>query len=417
MVQQNPQWQGVNLSPVFEKRRKLFGRLWEERELKLMSYVTGPRRGGKSVLLRQIVNELLNADKISPRQILWYEFEVGDNKEKIREVFDFFWTEIADTGRKAYVFWDEIQYAHGYETVVKHLYDLYEGKVKFFLTGSLSLWYKRKIQESMAGRYLPYRLFPLSFEEYLDLGNFGELGDYQKMMEEDKEGIRNGLTGKLTPVFRQFLRSGRFPELINLPEGARDLYLDTLVNGALNQDAFGYFDIRRPGELVSLYEYLRLNSGGIISVAKLAERASAKTISAYLEILEAMGLVYFVYNSTDPLIRANVIRKAYVNSALFLRETKLDPVTSTGLAVESYVLERLLERGEDPVTFWRRRNDEVDFLLPRKKLAYEVKFRGEMGGLVKLIRFGEQKKFDLVVATLNKWGKEKGIEYIPACAF
>ena len=59
-----------------------------------------------------------------------------------------------------------------------------------------------------------------------------------------------------------------------------------------------------------------------------------------------------------------------------LKNSKLDPSTAYGFAAESYVLERLLEQNQI-VTFYRSRNKEIDFLLPKSKVAYEVKYRRE----------------------------------------
>ena len=57
-----------------------------------------------------------------------------------------------------------------------------------------------------------------------------------------------------------------------------------------------------------------------------------------------------------------------------LKNSKYDPQTAFGFAAESYVLERLLEQNQ-LVTFYRNRNKEVDFLLPKSNIAYEVKYR------------------------------------------
>jgi predicted AAA+ superfamily ATPase len=57
-----------------------------------------------------------------------------------------------------------------------------------------------------------------------------------------------------------------------------------------------------------------------------------------------------------------------------LKNSKYDPQTTFGFAAESYILERLLEQHE-LVAFYRNRNKEIDFLLPKRKIAYEVKYR------------------------------------------
>ena len=61
----------------------------------------------------------------------------------------------------------------------------------------------------------------------------------------------------------------------------------------------------------SLFEYIRQNNGGLLSINKLSSLtgSSNKTISTYLDILELMGITYIVYNSTNPLIKNQSSKK------------------------------------------------------------------------------------------------------------
>lgn len=415
---QNPHWNTGLWPKAPTYRRHLFVKLWNHVEqMKLMIYLIGARRTGKSVLLRQIVENLLDRKITSPKQILWWEFSADSTTKDIEDVFENYYREIVDPEQAAYVFFDEVQYADGYEVVIKQLYDLYEGRIKFFLTGSLSLSYKRRMQESMLGRFLPYRLFPLSFEEYLELLNDSvKLSQYKRIKSEENVAIKKHMASTMSNSFREFLAWGRFPETVGRSQDSAGLYLDTTASLALGQDAFSYFNIHRPGELTNLYEYFKVNSGGIISISSLAKNASAETISNYLDILELMGLVYFVYNSTNPIAKNNVARKAYVNSAFYLRATKHNLSTSFGFATESYILERLLERGQE-VTFWHNRRQEIDFLLPREKMAFEVKFRSQLGDPKVLKIFAQKNNFQSTVITLDTWETKEGIKYLPACLF
>jgi predicted AAA+ superfamily ATPase len=168
--------------------------------------------------------------------------------------------------------------------------------------------------------------------------------------------------------------------MVTFSQAQASAYLQTVLSQSLNQDAFAYFDIEKPPLIKALYEYLCLNQGGLLNLTSLAGElgASAKTVAAYMDVLELMGLTYLIYNSTHPLIKLNSSRKAYVSSMFALLNSKFDWPNALGLAAEAYVLERLLERGET-VTFFRQRTQEIDFLLPKKKLAYEVKYRPDPG--------------------------------------
>jgi len=156
-------------------------------------------------------------------------------------------------------------------------------------------------------------------------------------------------------------------------------YLSTVLGQSLTQDAFNYFTIEKPQVLTAIFEYIKEQNGGIISIQSLSQKLGTgkETVSKYLNILEIMGLCYPVYNTTQPLIKLNSAKKIYVGSMFALLETKLNWETAIGFAVESYVLERLLEKGHE-VTFYRQRQKEIDFLIPKEKRGFEVKFRKKL---------------------------------------
>jgi len=337
-----------------------------------MSLLVGPRRTGKSVLLKQLGAKLI-ASGTSPSQILYFEFKQSDSPEIIRDIWEYFTIEIADPKIKYYLFFDEIQFVKDYEIEIKQLYDL-KPEAKMFLTGSLSLTYKRRMSESLAGRFLPFYLYPLSFAEYLVLTRNSELDNYRNL-DNVSAGLRVSYLDNLNREFRRFLTGGRLPELATMKdESFKIMYIQSVLNQSLSQDAFAYFQIEKPAVLTEIFNYVRVNPNSIINLTNLSKISSAskETVSKYLDVLEVMRLIYPIYNSLSPFTKFNAARKVYTSSHFI--DSKYDPQTSAGLLVESYILERLLEQDRQ-VTFFRRRNKEVDFILPKENLAYEIKFR------------------------------------------
>jgi len=404
IIFQNTHWKEGKFT-TFTFKRHLFGKVWADIDTRLIALITGPRRTGKSVLLKQIVNELISAKKITPTQILFFEFSPTQATETIWEVYNFFAKEVCDPRQAVYIFFDEIQFIRNYEVTIKEIYDNATNSPKIFLTGSLSLSYKRRMEESLSGRFFSYKFYPLNFAEYLELSKPESFTLFQNVRVETDRFKREHLLGQLNADFRKFLKHGRLPEMVSFtPDQSRN-YLYTIISQSLNQDAFSYFTIEKPQIINALFEYIRLNSGGLISIYALAGElsVSSQTVASYLSVLETMGLTYLIYNSIHPLIRLNSAKKAYVSSMHFLCETKLDLTAATGFAVESYILERLLEKGES-VTFFRHREKEVDFLLPKKKNAYEVKYTSQprKTGFV-------PKGYQLEIISLDK--------NMPACLF
>lgn len=403
IIAQNTHWKDEKFQ-TFPIKRDLYENIWNDIDTKLMGLISGPRRTGKSVILKQIIKDLIIKKSVKPTQILFFEFSPKDNKNKIWDVLNYFKEEVASLRLPKYIIFDEIQYVDEYEIAIKEIYDN-EIDCKIFITGSLSLSYKRHMQDSLAGRFFTYRLYPLKFSEYL---KFKQNDTYQLLIDTIKETDQFKLSYKLNILnqeFRDFLSYGRFPELISLNTDQSKAYLYSIVNQSLNQDVFSYFDIEKPLIINSLFDYFRANNGSEISTNKLSSQLGTtnKTVSSYIDILQQMNLIYIIYNSTNPLIKLNGAKKIYVNSSFALLDGKLDIQTSMGFAVESYILERLLEKNE-LVTFWRKREKEVDFLLPKKNIGYEVKFRSSFKPIKQ-----SPKNFDIETISID--GKA------PACLF
>ncbi len=368
IIELNPHW-SKKVDWDYPFHRQVFQRIWSDFSAKPMAFLTGPRRTGKSVILRQLIMQLME-EKVAPTQILFFEFAPRDSLETVNEIWQFFKT-VARGTEKRFAFFDELQYIDGYESLLKEIYDNNEN-LKIAVTGSLSLFYKRRMEESLAGRYFGYRLFPLNFKEYLTLIK----SPLANTTLNEKAAIQRAQVTPLDREFREFLSFRRLPETVGLTLEQTKVYVKTIIDQTLTNDAFNYFAINKPQLILALFSYIRDNNGGEISVSNLAEScgANVETVTKYLEILEIMGLVYAISNSPNPIVKLNSRKKYYVSSHVALLEPKYDFNTALGFAVESYVLEQLLEQGET-VTFFRHRQKEVDFLLPKKKTGFEVKYR------------------------------------------
>lgn len=402
MLFQNKHW-GQGKFDTFPFKRDIYTKIWEDIDTKLIGLITGPRRVGKSVIIKQLINDLIISKSVEPKQILFFEFSPKQKSEAIWDVYKFFVKEVANINLPTYIFFDEIQYIDGYESSIKEIYDNSNGKI--FLTGSLSLTYKNKMEESLGGRFFAYKLLPLNFKEYLYLSNSDNYSIYEKTMSENDKFKKQRSLMNLNSEFRHFLEFGRFPEIINFSKEQSKSYISNVINQSLNQDVFSYFKIHKPQIINSLFDYFVKNTGSLISINKLSKDlgVSNQTVTLYINILEIMNLIYIVYNSINPLTKGQSSKKVYVSSAFGLLESKFDLQTSIGFAVESYILERLLEKDE-LVTFWRKREKEIDFLLPKKNIGYEVKFRSSFKPIKK-----SPKGFGIETISLD--GKT------PACLF
>ena len=175
----NPHWEGKPGPPVPTFRRWVFSHL----QRLLMAGLTpaavlrGPRRVGKTVLLRQLLEQLVR-DGVPPQHILYIPF---DEIERLREVRDpvlsiarwyeqhvlkSTFNELGSRGIVTYMFLDEVQNLDAWAPQVKHLVDNH--RVRLLVTGSSSLRIEAG-RDSLAGRITSVDLGPLLLREIAQL--------------------------------------------------------------------------------------------------------------------------------------------------------------------------------------------------------------------------------------------------------
>ena len=142
----------VRVALALPFRRKAFSRIIESLRERQILLVTGLRRVGKTTLLYQAVETLL--ETVAPDCILYFSFEEALGSPK--EVLEYYEKKVLrkpleDAG-KIFVFFDEIQYVEDWPSVLKQFYDLYPN-LKFFVSGSSSLLLSRDAVDKLAGRF------------------------------------------------------------------------------------------------------------------------------------------------------------------------------------------------------------------------------------------------------------------------
>lgn len=179
----NPWWDGRPAPRTPPFHRWLFGRLQRLLAAGLTPAVVlrGPRRVGKTVLVRQVIERLL-ADGVEATRILYVPFDeiatLGRLQDPILAIARWYesqvlgrtFNESARAGGVAYLFLDEVQNLDAWAPQVKHLVDNHE--VRALVTGSSSLRIEAG-RDSLAGRVTTLDLGPLLLREIAGL-RFGE---------------------------------------------------------------------------------------------------------------------------------------------------------------------------------------------------------------------------------------------------
>ncbi len=177
----NPWWEGKPGPQLPSFHRWPFQRLGRmlRNGMAPVTVLRGPRRVGKTVLLRQLINALL-AEGVEAKRIFYVPFdELPTLKgliEPVLELARWFEAEIlgrsfnqaARAGAPAYLFFDEVQNLDAWAPQVKNLVDNHTARL--LVTGSSSLRIEAG-RDSLAGRIAQLDLGPLLLREIAELHN------------------------------------------------------------------------------------------------------------------------------------------------------------------------------------------------------------------------------------------------------
>lgn len=233
-----------------------------------MVFLTGPRQVGKTTLARSLMAawpraQFLNWDVPNDRRI----------------VLDQSWSP-----RAGLVVLDEIHKMRDWKSYLKGVYDGRPPGQALLVTGSARLDTFRQAGESLAGRYFALRLHPFSVREWCEAAGAAPDDALDRIMA----------------------RSG-FPEplLAEAPAEAerwRSQYLD----GLIREDILEFSRVHELRAMRIFVDMLRERVGSPLSLASIARdlQISPTTLSRYLDILEALYVVFVVRPFSRNIARA-----------------------------------------------------------------------------------------------------------------
>lgn len=131
----------------------------------LVKILYGIRRCGKSVILEQIKNEI--SKKNDEEHIIYINFELLEYEEftDYKKLHKYILSQIKDD-KIYYVFLDEIGLVSNFEKVVNSLRA--RGNISIFITGSNSKLTFAELSTELSGRYVSFKINPLSFKEIVE---------------------------------------------------------------------------------------------------------------------------------------------------------------------------------------------------------------------------------------------------------
>ena len=195
------------------ERKEYLDQLWMWKDEQQIKVVTGIRRCGKSVLLEQYQQRLLE-DGVTPQQIISINFENLDYEhlKDYRELYTYLKERLCPD-KMTYIFLDEIQEVQHFEKVVDSLY--IREDVDIYITGSNAYMLSGELATLLSGRYIEIKMLPLSFREYT---------------------VVTGLSKE--EAFAEFMKTGGIPyvAVMNRTDEKVDQYLEGIYNTVIIKD-------------------------------------------------------------------------------------------------------------------------------------------------------------------------------------
>ncbi len=325
--------------------------------------LTGVRRCGKSTILKLIMKRLVEERGIAPEQIVSYRFDSMEyDGYSAREIYALLKGALAPQ-RRTYLFLDEVQEIEGWEKVVNSLATDFD--VDIYLTGSNSRMMSSEIATYLTGRYVAFRIYTLSFGEYLFFkSHYAEVGDPK---QELAEYVRlGGFPGTHLQAYSQ-------DEVYTI---VRDIYNSTVFSDIVRRN-----QIKKVDQLERVVKYVFNNVGHTFSASSISaylksERRSLdnETIYSYLDKLES---AYLLHRCSRYDLRGKAILKTqekFYLADVALRYSVLGyNEDSVAASLENVVYLELLRRGYE-VYIGKTPDGEVDFVATRQgeKLYVQV---------------------------------------------
>lgn len=328
--------------------------------------LTGVRRCGKSTIMKMLRLELEKRG-ISSERVLNYNFDSLEYEDMTaKQLFAEIKAQLSDVG-KTYLFLDEIQEIKNWEKVVNSLMSDYD--VDIYVTGSNSRMMSSEISTYLTGRYVAFRIYTLSFAEYLIFkAQYGTVGT-------PREELVN------------YIRLGGFPAT-HLQEHSQD-EIYTIVRDIYNSTIFSDIvkrnQVRKIDQLERVVKFTFSNVGNTFSAKSISDYLKSEkrsldneTVYSYLEKLEK---AYLLHRCSRYDLQGKEVLKT--QEKFYLADTALrysvlgydsDTVASS---LENVVYLELCRRGYT-VNIGKTADGEIDFLANRQNEKIYVQVTQEI---------------------------------------
>lgn len=319
----------------------------------MVKVITGIRRCGKSTMMRQMIDELIER-KIPESKIIYLNFEDYKYQKLCNAdaLYEYIEKSINDEG-KFYLFFDEIQNVIEFELVINSFRSTHD--VSIFMTGSNSKLLSGELATHLSGRTISFRMMPFNFKEYCEC---------------QVEMLRNRTKEELLD---EYMKWGGFPLVCKeTDESSKNILLSNIYDSVVLKDIIMRNKVASPVALEKVLAYVVANSSTTISGNLIAssltdgkQSISAPTVYDYLKYITDACICDKVqrYDIRGKKLLAYE-EKTYVCDLGFFQIKKNRVKDEYSYIVETICYNELIARGYQ-VYIGKTYKGEVDFIAQK----------------------------------------------------
>lgn len=329
--------------------------------------LTGVRRCGKSTILKMIMERLKAERHIPDERIISCRYDSMEYVDlTAKDMYDQLKSRLSTEG-KTYLFLDEVQEIEGWERVVNSLASDFD--VDLYVTGSNSRMMSSEIATYLTGRYISFRIFTLSFGEYLMFRRqYAPVGDA-------KTELAN------------YVRLGGFPATHLQAYSQEEVYtiVRDIYNSTIFSDIVRRSQIRKIDQLERIVKYTFDNVGNTFSAKSIADYLKSEhrsldneTVYNYLEKLEKAYLLHRCIRYDLQGRELLKTQEKFYLADVALRYSVLGyDADSVAASLENIVYLELCRRGYT-VNVGKTDGGEIDFVAERQNERLYVQVTQEI---------------------------------------
>lgn len=341
-------------------------------EVSLIKIIYGMRRSGKSVILTQIIDEL-RKQNVPENHIIYINFESLEYSfiKNGLDLYNYIKSLTRDK-KKYYVFLDEIGKVLEFEKGINSL--RITNKYSIFITGSNSKMTFLELSTDLSGRYVSFKVNPLTFKEVVKL---------TKTKKEDYKKL-------LLDIFKW----GSLPQRFSFNNDASKInYISDVYNSIILKDVVERLSIKDVTTFNKILQYILEIEGKEFSATNVLnyleseyQKISSKTLYEYLEALCSTFIVNKVYRYDITGKGVMKTLNKYYSSDLGIKQIKTNKKEiNYSICLENLVYNELIARGYE-VYIGKTTKGEIDFIVTKNDEFKYIQVCYQLNGDEKTIK-------------------------------